>query len=51
MCVLHSVEWHCVCTAQFREALYGIISLILAKHCIELPDDESLVILNMLEQF
>jgi len=51
VCVLHSVEWHCVCTAQFREAFYGIISLILAKHCIELPDDESLVILNMLEQF
>jgi len=25
--------------------------LILAKHCIELPDDGSLVIQNMLEQF
>ena len=27
------------------------ITLILAKHCIELPDDGSLVIRNMLEQF
>ena len=27
------------------------ITVILAKHCIELPDDESLVIRNMLEQF
>ena len=27
------------------------ITVILAKHCIELPDDRSLVIRNMLEQF
>ena len=27
------------------------ITAILAKHCIELPDDGSLVIRNMLEQF
>jgi len=27
------------------------ITVILAKHCIELPDDGSLVIQNMLEQF
>jgi len=27
------------------------ITVILAKHCIELPDDESLVIRNMLEIF
>jgi len=27
------------------------ITVILAKHCIELPDDGSLVIRNMLEQF
>jgi len=27
------------------------ITVILAKHFIELPDDESLVIRNMLEQF
>jgi len=26
------------------------ITVILAKHCIELPDDGSLVIRNMLEQ-
>ena len=96
MCVLHSVERHCVCTAQFREALCVLhsverhcvctaqshsaslhcsththqgkiychntnyvhingqdrtITVILAKHCIELHDDGSLVIRNMLEQF
>jgi len=28
-----------------------IFTVILAKHCIELPDDEFLVIRNMLEQF
>jgi len=27
------------------------ITVILAKHCIELPDDGSIVIRNMLEQF
>ena len=27
------------------------ITVILAKHCIELPDDGSLVVRNMLEQF
>jgi len=27
------------------------ITVILAKHCIELPDDGSLVIRNMWEQF
>jgi len=27
------------------------ITVILAKHCIEIPDDGSLVIRNMLEQF
>jgi len=27
------------------------ITVILAKHCIDLPDDGSLVIRNMLEQF
>jgi len=48
-----------VCTAQSREALHIIhmnrhdrtITVILAKHCIHLPDDGSLVIRNMLEQF
>jgi len=28
-----------------------VITLILAKYCIQLPDDGSLVIRNMLEQF
>ena len=87
VCVLHSLERHCVCTAQSREALcvyctvqtvqyththththHGqicchntdyvhingrdrTITVILAKHCIELPDDGSLVIRNTLKQF
>ena len=73
MCVLHSLERYCVCTAQSREALCSThthhgqicchntdyvhineqdrtITVILAKHCIELLDDGSLVIRNMLEQ-
>jgi len=37
-----------VCIEESREAL---ITVILAKHCIELPDDGSFVIRNMLEQF
>jgi len=48
-----------MCTAQSREALHIIhinghdrtITVILAKHCIKLPDDGSLVIRNTLEQF
>ena len=52
-----------VCTALSREALCQntdyvhanghdrTITVILAKHCIKLPDDGSLVIRNMLEQF
>jgi len=31
--------------------LYVVILKILAKHCIKFPDDGSLVIRNMLEQF
>ena len=50
MCVLHSVERHCVCTAQSR-GHDRTITVILAKHCTELPDDGSLVIQNMLRQF
>jgi len=38
-----------VCTAQSGEA--KTITVILAKHCTEIPDDGSLVIRNMLEQF
>jgi len=44
------------CTSQ-RGTAYGMsrqdrtITVILAKHCIELPDYGSLVIRNMLEQF
>ena len=56
-----------VCTAQSSEALClsklcsthyvhingydRTITVILAKHCIKLPDGGSLVIRNMLEQF
>jgi len=51
-----------VCTAQSREAKHNTdyihinghdrtITVILANHCIELPDDGSLVFRNMLEQF
>jgi len=43
-----------VCAAQSREALSRLdrtITVILVKYCIELPDDGSLVIRNMLEQF
>ena len=35
VCVLHSVERHCVCTAQCREALkYFIIILIVSTNYI-----------------
>ena len=45
-----------MCTAQSREALdsvlHGLVRhSILAKRCIKLPDDGSLVIRNILEQF
>ena len=40
-----------MCTALSREAQDRTITVILAKHCIKLPDDGSLVIRNMLEQF
>ena len=48
MCVLHSVVRHCVYTAQSREAHDRTITVILAKHCIQLPDGGSLVIRNIL---
>ena len=58
MFVLHSLERHCVCTAQSREALYvhievhdRTITVILSKHFIKFPDDRSLVIRNILELF
>ena len=53
-----------VCTALSREQMCchntdyihanghdRTITVILAKHCMKLPDDGSLVIRNMLEQF
>jgi len=42
-----------VCT-QYKVHINGqhrTVNVILAKHCIELSDDGSLVIRNMLEQF
>jgi len=39
-------------SGSFIQCLANItITVILAKHCIELPDDGVLVIRNMLEQF
>jgi len=47
VCVLHSLEMHYVhINGQDRT-----ITVILARHRIELPDDVSLVIRNMLEPF
>ena len=45
-----------VCTALSRETLHAkghdrTITVILARHCKKLPDDGSLMIRNMLEQF
>jgi len=37
-----------VCTYNGRDRT---VTVILAKYCIKLPDDGSLVIRNMLEQF
>ena len=34
-----------------KDLCYRTITVILAKHCIKLPDDGSLVIRNMLEKF
>ena len=62
MCVLHSVERHCFCTAQSRKAFLCVlhslesaslegqdktITVILAKHSINLPDVGSLVIRSL----
>jgi len=56
VCTAQSRKELYVCTALSREAHYAngherTITVILAKHCIKLPDDGSLVIRNMLEQF
>jgi len=67
VCVLHILERHSLeCATHTRTTgNYAVIThttsistgsdrtitAILAKHCIELPDDGSLVIRNMLEQF
>ena len=47
LCVLHCLERHCVHANRHDRT----ITVILAKHCIKLPDDGSLVIRNMLEHF
>ena len=63
VCVLHSLERLCsththhgqICCHNTDYVHFNgrdrIIIVILTKHCIELPDDGSLVIRNMLEQF
>jgi len=45
--VLMYLEWHSV----HINGLDRTITVILTKHCTKLPDDGSLVIRNMLEQF
>ena len=47
LCVLHCLERHYVHVNGNDRP----ITVILAKHCIKLPDDGFLVIRNMLEQF
>ena len=53
----HSASLHCAVYTQYNtdyvhiNGLDRTINVILTKHCIELPDDGSLVIRNMLEQF
>jgi len=58
VCTAHSREASLECAVHARTMHYvhinghdKTITVILAKHCIELPDDGSLVIRNMLEQF
>jgi len=46
----HICPW-CVCVLHSLERHSRTISVILGKRCIELPDDGSFVIRNMLEQF
>ena len=47
LCVLYCLERHYVHVNGHDRT----ITVILAKHCIKLPDDGSLVVRNMLEQF
>jgi hypothetical protein len=58
VCVLHCLERDCVCVLHCLERHYvhvnghdRTITVILAKRCIKLHDDGSLVIRNMLEHF
>jgi len=61
VCVVHCIERDCVCILHCLKThstdyvqVNGhdrTITIILAKHCTKLPDDGSLVIRNMLEQF
>jgi len=51
-CSIASVEMDVAINTDYIHINAGdrTITVILAKHCIELPDDGSLVIRNMLEQ-
>ena len=48
VCVLHCLERHCLWNVNGHDRT---IIVILAKHCIKLPADGSLVIRIMLEHF
>jgi len=48
VCVVHSVQYTDYVHINGRDRT---ITVTLAKHCIQLPDDGSLVVRNMLEQF
>jgi len=54
LCSTHTHHRQICCPNTDYVHIYGhdrTITLILAKHCIEVPDDGSFVIRNMLEQF
>ena len=51
LCVLHCLEEHSSIDYVLINGHDRTITVILAKRCIKLPDDGSLVLRNMLEQF
>jgi len=53
-CAVHTHHWQICCHNTDYDHINGhekTNTVILTKHCIELPDDGSLAIRNMLEQF
>jgi len=54
LCSTHTHHWQICCHNTDYIHVMGhdrTIAVIFSKHCIKLPDDRSLVIRNMLEQF